>query len=94
MESVISPLVFTTSQDKSGLLKMKLTNFTFEELHSLLIGFFEVLCPWPARYRIAKQQWDEVLEEYHYYLGGRALGFVTLVWVILGAAYFVEEVLF
>ncbi|GAI03670.1 unnamed protein product, partial [marine sediment metagenome] len=43
-----------------------------EEWHSFLIGLFEVLCPWPARYRITRQSDFKPFKEHHYYLGGRA----------------------
>lgn len=51
---------------------------TPDERHAFAIGFFEVLCPWPSRYRIAKVQWDELIQEFHYYLAGRGLGFIAL----------------
>jgi len=54
---------------------------TPEEIHAFWIGFFEVLCPWPSRYRIAKEQWDEIINEYHYYLCGR--GLAVLVWLAI-----------
>jgi len=55
------------------------------ERHAFLIGLCEILCPWPSRYRIAKEQWDEIIQEFHYYMAGRVLGFFTLVaLVILG----------
>ena len=66
---------------------------TCDELHAFLIGFFEVLCPWEARYISFSAPSSPSKGEEHYYLAGRALGFIALIWVILGIAYFVKEVL-
>lgn len=76
----------------SGLLwgDMKPTS---DELHAFLIGFFEALCPWEARYISWGTSPSPLKGEEHYYLAGRALGFIALIWVILGIAYFVKEVL-
>jgi len=62
------------------------------ELHAFIIGFFEVLCPWPSRYRIAKEQWDELIKEFHYYSAGRGAGFIALPLVLAGITKLVLEV--
>jgi hypothetical protein len=49
---------------------------TGEEWHAFLIGFFEILCPWPPRHSI-----NPINSEYHYYLGGRASG--VLAWIAI-----------
>jgi len=54
-----------------------------EEWHSFLIGLFEVLCPWPARYRITRQSDFKPFKEHHYYLGGRVAGFLLLLLLLL-----------
>jgi hypothetical protein len=65
---------------------------TSEELHAFLIGFFEILCPWPPRIRIPSPSTGEgkgegdnpneaVLTEYHYYLAGRASGVIA--WIAI-----------
>jgi len=69
------------------------TNLTMDELHAFLIGLFEVLCPWKPRYPMPLEYPSPLKGEYHYYLAGRALGFIALIWVILGAAYFAREVM-
>jgi hypothetical protein len=56
-----------------------------EELHALVIGLCEVICPWPPRQptidaELAKAIWTE----YHYYLLGRALGIFA--WLGIAAA--------
>ena len=56
------------------------------EIHAFIIGFAEVLCPWPSRYRIAREQWDEIIEEFHYYMAGRGAGFITLLLILIGLA--------
>jgi hypothetical protein len=64
---------------------------TCEEWHALVIGFCEVLCPWPPRQatieiELAKAIWSE----HHYYLFGRALG----IFAWLGIAVIVKRLLF
>jgi len=49
---------------------------TSEEWHAFLIGFFEVLCPWPPRIPVPSPQ-SPVSTEYHYYLGGRAAAVIA-----------------
>ena len=60
------------------------------EWHALLIGFFEVLCPWPARCYIPKEQRDKILTEYHYYSAGRGFGFITLLLILIGLCKLIE----
>ena len=57
---------------------------TVEEWHSFAIGFCEILCPWRPQVRAVGKDLDYIQGEYHYYLFGRALGFVALM-VILTA---------
>ena len=66
---------------------------TWEERHTFLIGFFEVLCPWPARVWISGERLNELPAEYHYYMVGRGLGFVILLFILIGIAKFILEVL-
>lgn len=66
---------------------------TPEEWHSLVIGFFEVLCPWPPRTWLSGEALDKLLGEYHYYMTGRGLGFLALVILLLGIVKFILEVL-
>jgi len=54
---------------------------TPEEWHAFLIGFFEVLCPVPQRYHMAKDYFFRIEDEHHYYLGGRASG--VLAWIAI-----------
>ena len=63
---------------------MKLKTFinTPDEWHAFVIGFSEVLCPWPANRRHCEERSDVAIsEEYHYYLFGRAIG--VLAWLII-----------
>ena len=53
---------------------------TSGEWHAFLIGFFEVLCPWPPKIPVPSPQ-SPVSTEYHYYLGGRASG--VLAWLAI-----------
>jgi len=60
-----------------------------DELHSLLIGLFEVLCPWPARLKINKSVNFYIQPEYHYYLAGRWIGLRLLALEVVALIYFV-----
>jgi hypothetical protein len=63
----------------------------YREWHALIIGFFEVLCPWPPRFKLVSQDLtNQVADEYHYYLWGRAVG--VLSW--LAIATIIKEVFF
>ena len=58
-------------------------NFTDEEKHCLLIGFMEVLCPWPSRYKVTEEAEFKPDVQHHYYLTGRGLGFIVLMFVLV-----------
>jgi hypothetical protein len=66
---------------------------TPEEWHSLVIGFFEVLCPWPPRIKLLTPVNKYLQGEYHYYLTGRGAGFIALLCVILLFSWLIKEVL-
>ena len=55
-----------------------------QEGHAFLIGICEVICPWKPRWDmpVDYQANGNPLEEYHYYMFGRAMGIV--VWLIIG----------
>ena len=54
---------------------------TREEWHALVIGFCEVLCPWPPRHRSRyRELGEQIVSEYHYYMFGRAIGVIG--WLI------------
>jgi hypothetical protein len=65
---------------------------TPEEWHALAIGFFEVLCPWPARTWLSGPSLESLLKEYHYYMTGRGLGFVAFLFLLRGVVKFIMEV--
>jgi len=65
---------------------------TYQEWHACVIGFCEVLCPWPPRVRIPSPSMREgqgegdklnrtIHAEYHYYMFGRAIGVIA--WLII-----------
>lgn len=54
---------------------------TTEEFHAFVVGFFEVLCPWPARQPMAKDYFFHIEDEHHYYLFGRGVGVIA--WLII-----------
>lgn len=52
----------------------------YHEWHALVIGFCEVVCPWPPQHQLMSQEDTKtVADEYHYYVFGRALGVLALV---------------
>jgi len=64
-----------------------------KEWHSFLIGLFEVLCPWPARYRITEESEFKPYKEHHYYLAGRWIGLRILVIEVLALIYLASRLL-
>jgi len=74
-------------------IKPKTFLSTPEERHAFLIGYFESVCPWPAARPICKESKNEIKGEYHYYLAGRAIGLIALLFILFGIACLVKEVL-
>lgn len=66
---------------------------TWAERHTFLIGFFEVLCPWPPQYHLTLEKKDELRSEYHYYMAGRALGFIALLLILTALVKLFKEVI-
>jgi len=66
---------------------------TWNERHSFLTGFFEVLCPWPARTWLSGEYLNILLGEYHYYMAGRALGLPIFVLILIALAKLIKEVI-
>ena len=54
----------------------------FKEWHALVIGFCEGVCPWWTRYKISDDLKKQVEEEFHYYVVGRVIGVIGVVWGI------------
>ena len=74
-------------------IKLKNLISTPEEVHTFLVGLFEVLCPWrPCLPRCSKSK-REMSGEYHYYMGGRAAGFPVLILILIGLAKLAKEAL-
>ena len=67
--------------------------FISDERHAFIIGFSETLCPWKPRFPMLMERGHCLDQEYHYYLAGRALGFITLLLILLGTTKLVKEVL-
>lgn len=66
---------------------------TWKERHTFLIGFFEVLCPWPSRVWLSGDRLNELLAEYHYYMIGRGLGWTVLLLIMIALTKLAKEVL-
>ena len=79
--------------DPKGFLKgLEIRHFldTHQEWHALVIGFCEVLCPWPARYQPSEKLLNDLKGEHHYYVFGRAMGVIA--WLII--AKIIQEAFF
>lgn len=72
-------------------IKLRTLLSTPEEWHALVIGFFEVLCPWPARIKLLTNDNSYLNQEYHYYTTGRGLGFIALLLILTGLAKLFKE---
>ena len=66
---------------------------TPQEWHASVIGFFEALCPWPPQYYLTEAEKFQLRKEYHYYMSGRGLGFVALLFLLLSIVKFILEVI-
>jgi len=64
-----------------------------DELHAFVIGAAETFCPWKPRHPMSMDYNNPLKEEYHYYLIGRAAGFIALLCVILLFSWNIKEVL-
>ena len=56
--------------------------FTPQEVHAFAIGFFEGLNPLEPEIPITTKAEFNPDKEYHYYLGGRGLGFIALLIIL------------
>lgn len=73
--------------------RLKLSEFlnTADEVHALVIGWCEALCPWPPALKaMTRKRAREISKEYHYYMLGRGLGILS--W--LGIAVAIKEIFF
>lgn len=66
---------------------------TSGEIHAFLIGLFEVLCPFRPRAMLFDLVQAWLGQKYHYYLGGRALGFITVLGILVALAKIVLGVI-
>jgi len=61
-----------------------------EEVHAFIIGLGETYAPWHAFYWLCSTEHDSITHEYHYYMAGRAVGFLLLIITITAAAVLVR----
>ena len=86
----------STNSDRGFLKGIKPSTFlsTHQEWHAFVIGFFEVLCPWPPRHSKnsinSTNPTNSINSEYHYYVFGRAMGVIA--WLII--AKIIKEAFF
>jgi hypothetical protein len=67
----------------------------YREWHAFVIGLFEVLCPWPPRFKLVSQDLtNQVAGEYHYYLFGRAFGVIAWLAIAILLGRIIQEVFF
>jgi hypothetical protein len=50
----------------------------YQEWHSFVEGFCETFCFWKSRYEPSEELLNDIKNEHHYYVFGRALGFIAL----------------
>jgi len=74
-------------------IKLKTLLSTPGEWHALVIGFFEVLCPWKPRIKLLTDDNNYLQGEEHYYMAGRGAGFPVLLLILIGFAKLFKEVL-
>lgn len=67
---------------KNAISKLLTNEFTIDEWHSWVIGWAEIICSWKPR--IDPTQLQYLQSEYHYYVFGRACGFVCLLAMLCG----------
>ena len=63
---------------------------THQEWHAFVIGFCEVLCPWPAKHELSEKLLDDLKGDHHYYMFGRAIGVIA--WLLI--AKIIQETFF
>lgn len=57
---------------------------TTAELHAFIQGASETLAPWPPRHPgMLPALYHEIANEHHYYMAGRALGFLLLLLAVV-----------
>lgn len=61
---------------------MKTLFDTPDERHAFIIGFCELLPPWPAYEEPWYKGRHDVGNEYHYYRSGRTCGAITLIFLL------------
>jgi len=55
---------------------------TYDERHAFIIGFGEILPPWPPRVKINPALKSILIPEYHYYMAGRTCGFIAILGIL------------
>jgi len=68
-------------QDISGKMKELFSNA--DEVHAFLIGLSESIFPAKPIFKMPMKYENPLEKEYHYYLVGRAIGFVCLLGIII-----------
>jgi len=66
---------------------------TSDELHAFVIGAAETFCPWKPTFHIPLEYPSPLKGEYHYYLAGRATGFLALLLILIALCKLAKEVL-
>jgi hypothetical protein len=77
----LAPLVINGNEDnKMGELFSKP-----HEIHAFTIGFGEAVFPVRPIFNMKVEYDNPLVDEYHYYMAGRAVGFILLLGIIIGA---------
>jgi len=58
---------------------------TGDEFHTAVIGYCEVMCPYPPVIACSEAVKEVAGKEYHYYAFGRAMGLISWVAIIIAS---------
>ena len=76
-------------------MRLKIPNNTLfndiNEWHSFVIGWSEAICFWKCKFPMPKDYENPLEKEYHYYVAGRAIGFICLLVIILGGIIWLKH---
>jgi len=65
---------------------------SIEEWHAFWVGAGEVMCPWRCRIAVSVAQLGYIQKEFHYYMIGRAFGFILLLGMLVGVGKAVQVI--
>lgn len=67
---------------------------TADEFHAFAVGWSEVIAFWRPVFQRAEFTPVYILHEPHYYMFGRAIGFITILLILIGFAKLIQVIFF